>query len=208
MRIKLMVALVMLCVAEAAPAETPSLPRWTRTRPLGSGAITLLATAADRSPIIANLLEDIEQTDLVVYVSDSMPGFSARPKSHMVFLSGASGARYLLIRVDPWRLSPSECIAALGHELHHALEIAAAPEVMDAAGMEQLYRRIGWESEIGRFESSGARDTGQRVWKQLTQRGKLERRARAAAKAGTPGSPLFLGSTTPAYQTARPVPES
>ncbi len=208
MRSKFILAFLILCIAEAARAETLSWARWARTHPLSPGAIALLATAAERSSIVANLLEDIEQTDLVVYVSDSMPGFSAGPKSHMVFLSRDAAARYLLVRVDSRRLSPSEGIVALGHELHHALEVAAAPEVMDAAGMEQLYRRIGWESGSGRFETGGAKDTSQHVWKQLIQRDKLERRARAIAKAGTSGPPLFLGSTPSAPPETRPVPAS
>ncbi len=184
MRINLIVALVMLGNADGVFAAPPSWSPSTRTRPLGPGATALLASGSERSSIIADLLSEVDRTDVVVYVSDLMPGMPVGPTSSMVFLTSDPTGRYLLVRVDSNRLSPSERIEALGHELHHALEVALAPEVMDAAGMAQLYRRIGWESGVGRFESSGARATGRRVRKQLTERARAERKARAEVRAG------------------------
>jgi hypothetical protein len=184
MCIKLIVALIMLGHADAALAALPSWSPGARTRPLGPGATALLAVGSERSSIIAALLSEVDRTDVVVYVSDLMPGMPVGPTSSMVFLTSDTTGRYLLVRVDSNRLSPSERIEALGHELHHVLEVASAPEVTNAAGMAQLYRRIGWESGVGRFESGGARATGRRVWKQLTELKRAERRARAEAKAG------------------------
>ena len=159
---------------EPVPAASP-WAAWSRTRPISPGAITLLKDAVDHSAIVEDLLEQIERTDLVVYLTDSMPGVFVGPKSTMVFLSGDTANRYLLIRLDAKRLPQPERIAALGHELHHALEVASAPEVKGASDLAGLYRRIGWETSKGRFESRGAQATGLRISKHLGKRDRGER---------------------------------
>jgi len=167
------VAVVAIC-AGVASAESPArLPwtTWSHTRPLSPGVINLIEGASERSLIVTRLMKELEATDLVVYVSDSMPGVNAGPKSNLAFLAREGGLRYVMVRIDFWRLSPPERIAALGHELQHALEIAAAPEVKSAASLAELYRRIGWEGHEGRFESGDAQDTGHRVRAQLDRSG-------------------------------------
>ena len=77
--------------------------------------------------------------------------------------------RYLLIRIDRFKISVREQIALLGHELQHALEVASAPEVRDASGMAQLYRRIGWEGQKDHFESEAAKSVAQKVRTQLAR---------------------------------------
>lgn len=185
MRNKFIAVCLTLATVEVAVADTPPGPvpsaspwsAWAHTRPLSPGAIELLDIAAERSAIVSSLLEDIERTDLIVYVTDSMPGVFTGPKSTMVFLSGDSTMRYLLIRVDSMRLPLPERIAALGHELQHAMEVAAAPEVKSAKAMADLYRRIGWETSKGRFESQAAQAVAFRITKQLGQRDKPHRLA-------------------------------
>ena len=171
-----LIAVVLLTLSIAGRARaTESAPRpswtWTRTRPL-SGASTLLDRAVEGSSIVASLLEQIEETDLVVYVTDSMPQEVGGATSYLLFLSCEEGSRYLMIRLDRFRLTPRERIKWLGHELQHALEVAAAPQVRDAAGMAQLYQRIGWEGGSNRVESQAATTTGNRVWQELS-RGRL-----------------------------------
>ncbi len=184
--------------ATAAPPEpVPSASpwsAWSRTRPLSAGAIALLKDAVLRSAIVEDLLEQIERTDLVVYLSDAIPGVFTGPKSSMVFLAGDTTSRYLLVRLDAMRLPQHERIAVLGHELQHALEVAAAPEVRDASSMAGLYRRIGWETSKGRFESRGAQTIGRQISKQLRPRDRRERVARAedgvvASPSGGPSQP-------------------
>lgn len=190
--------LVTLDAVAAPPEPVPTASpwsAWSRTRPLSAGAITLLKDAVEHSAIVEDLLEQIERTDLVVYLMDSMPGVFVGPKSSMVFLSGDTSNRYLLIRLDQMRLPQPERIAALGHELHHALEVAAAPEVKDALDMAGLYRRIGWETSKGRFESRGAQAIAFRIAKQLGKRDRSQRTARgedgvvAPRAAGGPSHP-------------------
>jgi len=156
-----------LFAGDVALAGAAPRPSWTHTRPLTPGAIRMLADATERSSIVRTLLQDLEQTDIVVYLTDSMAGTADEPATYLGFLSRAAGTRYLLIRIDRWRLPAGECIVWLGHELQHAIEIAAAPDVKDAAGLAKLYRHIGWEGQKGRFESAGAQTIGNRVRDQL-----------------------------------------
>ena len=139
---------------------------------------------------MASLLRRFETTDAVVYVTDALPVVRNGPKSNLAFLSLDSTVRYLRIWLDGSRLSPSERIAALGHELFHALEVANAPEVKDARSFVKLYRRIGWESTKDRFETQGARDMSDRIRKYL-DRGDVDtaelilpRNAKASAPPG------------------------
>lgn len=182
MRITFIAVCLILVTGRAAAAPpsppTPSLP-WTRARPMSPGALALVEAAADRSAIVQGLLDDLERTDLVVYIMDAMPGAFVGPKSALTFVSGASATRYLMIRIDSMRLPLPARIAALGHELYHALEVAAAPEVKDAAGLASLYRRIGWETSAGRFESRAAQEATFQISRQLARGERTQRLAQA-----------------------------
>ena len=59
-------------------------------------------------------------------------------------------------------------ISALGHELQHALEIAAAPDVRDTVTLRTHYLRIGYE-RMGRgyYETDAALEAGRRVSAEL-----------------------------------------
>lgn len=141
----------------------PAKPTWGRTRGLSPTAQALLVEGSRRSSTINALLAELEQSDLIVDVSDVMPGAGSGPTSYLSFTHYDGASRYVLIRIDRLRLSSHERIIWLGHELQHALEVAAAPEVRDSAGLAQLLRRIGWESVQNRFETLEASMTGNRV---------------------------------------------
>jgi len=168
MRKALIVILLTLSAAGAAFADRDELPPWQHVRALSTGAVELIWESAARSRIVLDLLRDIEETGVVVYLTDVMPGAISGPVSHLVYLSNDGATRYLLVRIDRWRSTPYERIALLGHELQHALEVARAPEVRDAQGLAKLYRRIGWENQKDKFETAAAQDTGYRVRRELT----------------------------------------
>ena len=115
------------------------------------------------------LVHQVEETGVVVYLTDVMPGATSGPSSYLAYLANDEKARYVLIRIDRWRTTPTERIALLGHELQHALEVAAAPEVRDAKGLASLYRRIGWEGQPDRFETTAAQTMGNRIRSQLAK---------------------------------------
>jgi hypothetical protein len=141
----------------------PSRRAWARTRGVSPSAQALLVEASQRSSIVNGLLLELEQSDLFVYVADVIPGAVTGPASYLSFMHDDGTSRYVLIRIDRSRLSSHERIIWLGHELQHAVEVAAAPQVRDSDGLARLYRRIGWESVLNRFETLEASITGNRV---------------------------------------------
>jgi len=158
-----------LCGLVATHAlAAPARPAWTHTRPLSQSAADLLTRAAQRSVTVRAELQALEQTDVVVYLVDAMAREGSGVRASLAFVAFAAGTRYVLVTIDRWRLHPCEAIAWLGHELQHALEIASAPEVKEAAQMARFYHRIGWEHQRDRFETDAARAAGHRVRDELT----------------------------------------
>lgn len=167
----ILVLLTLLAATASAAPDLPFTPGWTHVIPLSAGAAELLSDAAQRSPIIGTLLRDLEKSDIVAYVADLTPASTAGgPPSYLSFVSRDLTARYLVIRIDRFKLSPTERVVFLAHELHHALEVAAAPEVKDAATLARLYRKIGRETARNRFESDAAQAVSIRVRNELSSR--------------------------------------
>lgn len=175
--------LLTLCTGGGAFADPDGLPPWKHVLALSPGAIELIRESVTRSSIVEGLLQELEESRVVVYISDVMPGAVAGPASYLTYLSNDEKARYLLVRIDRWRTTPFERIALLGHELQHALEVAAAPEVRDSRGLANLYRRIGWESQPDKFETAAAQAVGNRVRGQVV---KGDDRKKAAVVATNP----------------------
>ncbi|HXD19134.1 MAG TPA: hypothetical protein VN654_19110 [Vicinamibacterales bacterium] len=122
-----------------------------------------------RSSSFRDLVARLDGSDVIVYVEPECP-MSQRLFGRLTFMAASGGRRYVNVRIA-CGLNPDEQIAALGHELRHAVEIADAPSVVDVASLGELYRRIGFASHgvphgLG-FESRAAIDTARRVWIQL-----------------------------------------
>ena len=183
MRKALIGILLTLLAGGAALADPDGLPPWKHVLALSPGAIELMRESVARSSIVEGLLQELEASRVIVYISDVMPGAVAGPVSYLTYLSNDDKARYLLVRIDRWRSTPFERIALLGHELQHALEVAGAPEVRDSRGLAKLYRRIGWESQPDKFETAAAQTVGNRVRSQLV---KGDDRKKAAVVATNP----------------------
>jgi hypothetical protein len=167
MRITLALALLVLIAVRAAAGPLEGRGPLAHVRPLTPSAAELLDRAASRSAIVRAQLEQLERTDVVVYVVDSMSGSGGEIRALLEFVSCAAGIRYLVVRIDRWRLAPNDAVAWLGHELQHAMEIAADTSVRSAAQMARLYRTIGWEGPTGQFETEQARKAGHHVLNEL-----------------------------------------
>lgn len=154
--------------AEALLPLTPSVP-WTHTRALSPSTGALISEAIERSQTVVSLMKELERSNVVAYITDSPPWALANPASYMVFLSREGSMRYVLVRINRWGLSPPERIVLLGHELRHALEVAAAPEVQDESGLAQLYRRIGWSGGGNKYESEAAQTVSIKIRRELTR---------------------------------------
>ena len=174
------ILLSLSAVTEVFAGRDTALPPWKHVLALSPSAIELLQESVARSSIVESLLYQLEATEIVVYITDVMPGAVMGPASYLAYLSNDERARYLLVRIDKWRTTPYERIALLGHELQHALEVAGAPEVRDGKGLAKLYRRIGWEGQKDRFETEAAQTMGNRIRSQVAK-GRDRRRSALVA---------------------------
>ncbi len=127
----------------------------------------LIRSAAVASPTLRALVNRIERSDLVVYVT--LQPLPRDLDGRIGWLARHGSTRFLKIELACPR-GPAALAAALAHELRHAVEIADAPEVNDVAGLERLYSAIGFGSgSYGQvtFETTAARSAGARVRREI-----------------------------------------
>ena len=147
--------LVFFVLAAADPIPVPHV------RPETATLRALTAQAAGRSPAVHELIERLSRSDVVVYV---------RHDGRIGILSAVGDRRYLVIELACDR-SELVQMATLGHELHHALEIAGEPSIVDSRTLALFYARIGVRSypmgHAQTFETQAAADMGARVRHEL-----------------------------------------
>jgi hypothetical protein len=112
----------------------------------------LLREGYDRSASFRSLVDRLELSNAIVLVR---LGYckGGRFRACLTSISGSTRERHLRIRVDP-QTSTNRLIAAIGHELWHALELVEEPEVTDAKSALAFFRRIG-RSACGTASASG-----------------------------------------------------
>jgi len=146
-------------------------------RCLDARAERLLAQAVGRSATVKALVARLDDTDVVIYVTTTAPldRVVAMPRGTATLVTATAAARYLQVWVDVQRRE-AERIAVLGHEVQHALEVAADASVRDAQSYSRLFERLGSESGAGagragsrRFETAMAKDIEARVLVEVAQ---------------------------------------
>ena len=141
-------------------------PATTHVRARSVMAAHLIDEATNRSAIVRALVQRLDASDIVAYVSIDMlapPGQRGR----LTIIGHAGGRRYVDIKVTRINDRRAE-LASLAHELQHAAEVAAAPEAVDQPSLDRLYRRIGFNvSDKRRYESHAALKVGEAVFREL-----------------------------------------
>jgi hypothetical protein len=137
-----------------------------RVRGYGAGPGDLIAKAVTRSATFRELAGRLERGDLVVYVEFSR--CTGGVPACLLWAAPAAGARRLLARVDHFGRPEEETIALIAHELQHAAEVAAAPDVADEFSFRRLFARTGWKGSEG-FETAEAREVTRKVLKELVR---------------------------------------
>lgn len=136
-------------------------PRSSRVRCLDPEATRVFKEALATSPTVTRMVERLQDTDLIVVIEAAPLEKVTRGQVRIV--AAVAGVRYLRIRLTI-PLLPTIATSVLGHELQHALEIAAMPEVCDEVSLWYAYRRIGFATRAGGyFETEAALATGERV---------------------------------------------
>jgi len=126
-----------------------------------------------RSSLFRQLVAQLDASDVIVYVETECP-MSARLFGRLRLMAAAGGRRYVNVRIS-CALNDDQQIAALGHELRHAVEIADAASVIDTASLKDEYQRIGFPSHSvpsgSGFETRAAIEAAHQVWAELGRTG-------------------------------------
>ena len=142
-------------VPTAADAQgTPAMPRVRSEDPL---IAQLIADAVVLSATFRGLVAEIDATNGIVYVE---PGRCGRGEQaclvHSLQLAGPH--RILRVLVST-RRDRRGLIGAIGHELHHALEVLQQPKITTTQAM--FFHFFGASMSItNRFETAGAVEAG------------------------------------------------
>jgi hypothetical protein len=148
-------AFAILLLTLVSSGETWSASTHTRIRPLNPLSESVIIDAARRSPTVARLLEQIERTNVVVYIT-ARTGLAAR--GVLNFMGHGEPTTYVRVGID-LRQTERDRTATLAHELTHALEIAESDSPIESeADLFALYRRIGIAGDRrGQVESERCR---------------------------------------------------
>jgi hypothetical protein len=118
-------------------------PQYSKVRSMDQYVIALVREGYDRSPTFHELVDALERSNVIVLVQ---PGICAggRIRSCLVSVAGSERDRHVRIKIDPQHTIRDGLIAAVAHELQHAVEIAEHPEIKDPPGVVRLYRQIAF----------------------------------------------------------------
>jgi len=167
---------------EAAPRAVSSSPR---VRPYDGRSAALLLEGLERSATIRAIVDRLEQRDVIVYVQ-MQPALRKGLAGTMTWLAATEFHRYVRISLNP-ELMHESLIAALGHELQHALEVAEASSVVDTASLQAYYEQHGMSTakHINGWDSMAARVAGEDVRRELSG-GRSARRVANSTQTFTP----------------------
>jgi hypothetical protein len=114
-------------------------------RSTSAEVLAIIKDGGDRSPSFNRLLERISDSNGIGYVEFGHCALGHLNGCLLPFVVPSTGGRYLRILVTPdkTRESRDGLIALIGHELQHALDVLAHPEVVDVDSMNAMYSRIG-----------------------------------------------------------------
>ncbi len=156
---------LILPLPSLADAQDPRLRAIPHVRGGNARVREILEKAEALSPTVARLVEELQDTDVIVtVVAGWLPG-------------RAAGVAYVIAATPPVRYvrvvlrlpnTDQGLMAVLGHELQHAVEIACMPSVRDAHSLEEAYTRIGVAmARRTDFETDEAVQTGEQVAHEL-----------------------------------------
>ena len=155
-----------------ASPEPDAEPRSTisgtpRVRPYDRRSAALLLEGLERSATLRAIVDRLERLDVIVYV-EMQPRLRQKLSGTMTWLTATASHRYVRISLNP-QIMDNSLIAVLGHELHHALEVAEAPAIVDTASLQAYYEQHGVSTEkhFNGWDSVAAQVVGDDVRREL-----------------------------------------
>jgi hypothetical protein len=154
---------VLLIVTFARPADAS--PTHSRLRAIDARLLSLIQESLRRSATFAEMARRLQSSDVILYVVPARE-LPSDLLGRLMFVCDAGLVRYLRAEIH-MRRTDTDLMAMIAHELQHALEIAADPEVRNEQGVRRLYARIGCSRRPDRFDTKAADEAGARVRSEL-----------------------------------------
>jgi len=131
-------------------------------RAFDSKLSALIAEGTRRSPLLRTLVDRLNRSTVFVYIETAL--LPRQLSGRLTFVGGGQPWRYLRVEIECRQPTVGK-VAALGHELQHAVEIADQTAAIDPGSIRALYKTIGFAVDDSgrRFESNAARAAGNRV---------------------------------------------
>ena len=165
----LLALVVSSVIATTALAASPDESwREARIRPQDARIAELLKAGMARSATFRALVQRLETGNVIVYVSLSQ-SLRSNLAGRLTWITKAGNFRYLRATLNVEQTA-NQMIATLAHELQHALEVSADPDVGDQRSLLALYKRIGRPSQSGlaeAWDTEAAQDAGLQVRREL-----------------------------------------
>ena len=137
-----------------------------RVRGVDAHARELIEIGAAGSRTFRQLLDRLAASDLIVYIQ-TVSRLRGGITGQLTFAADVGRHRFVRIAIvlDG---SSTDRIAALGHELQHAVEVAEAEDVFDQDALAKLYQRIGVRGGEHIYDTVAAQEMGRTVRRELT----------------------------------------
>jgi hypothetical protein len=142
-------------------------------RPLSAQAADILRDARRRSPTVVRLLREIERTDLIVLVD--VVGDDPTLRARTAIIGATDEFRFLHIALNAMK-GADRLVELLGHELQHAVEIGAQPDLRDGYALAESFAALGWSLSGGHFETEDASTVEDQIRQELHAWAELRRR--------------------------------
>ena len=120
-----------------AVAAAPSM---SHVRAVSESARDTLAESLRRSPTVARLIDQLQQSDVIVFIDTRLD--PSVPTAETMLMSTGGGVRYVHVILNP-RMSPDDRVEYLAHELQHAVEIAEDRSAVDGPSVRRRFAEIG-----------------------------------------------------------------
>jgi hypothetical protein len=130
------------------------------------GSRALLTEAVAKSSVLNMLIGQFDATDIFVYIE--ITGSPDIPIARTKLVTAVPTARFLRVTINA-QVAPWDRLPLLAHELQHALEIAADPDVRDDDGIRRLFQRVGFSAGEDKYETTAAREVERRVRVELAR---------------------------------------
>lgn len=157
---------VMVTVMAVGGREVNAQSGTPRIRPEGAAIRALIDNGIERSATFRDLHTGLDAANVVVYVRFS--SCSGGVPACLVWAAADATARLLLVKIDRFGRSPDELTALLAHEVQHAHEVAADPDITDPASFRKSFASHGWTHGAG-FETEAAMAITRKVTAELTR---------------------------------------